>query len=360
MNNIGVFILPGFEWLARRQLGTNIMFFNDLNIMQSNCSKKVIFDFVIENKSHEYQTLLSKRIAKHRQIFDKIVILNSDYVGGEQSNILEECQKSDFTNVEIITTGTINYQPRSMKITRYENFFGTLIDLYQRLNYYPINDLYPFKEKPLYFDALLGLERPSRDWVLNEINKFDPTKFFTKYYRKYNISLNDIKNDFLMPEGAVIKEHNQNNFFSGMRVDYGGIETSLSHVIPIDIYNNTAYSIVTETTGSNNFSFYTEKTAKTIFSKRLAVYFAGMHHLKNLHSLGFKTFDVIIDESYDNEPDQIKRFTKAFDQIKYLCNQNQADILSQIKPIVDYNYDLFVSRDWKKDFNDCLISAILN
>jgi hypothetical protein len=37
--------------------------------------------------------------------------------------------------------------------------------------------------------------------------------------------------------------------------------------------------------------------------------------------LGFKTFDGIIDESYDLEPNTIKRFEMAFEQMEWLANK---------------------------------------
>jgi hypothetical protein len=44
----------------------------------------------------------------------------------------------------------------------------------------------------------------------------------------------------------------------------------------------------------------TEKTAKPIWAKRLFVMFGTPGFLKKLHELGFKTFDHVIDESYDS------------------------------------------------------------
>ena len=73
--------------------------------------------------------------------------------------------------------------------------------------------------------------------------------------------------------------------------------------------------------------------------------------LPKLKELGFKTFDGIIDESYDEEPDQIKRYQMVYEQIMYLMNIPQEQILEQIKPIVDYNYNHMMTTDWYNDFS---------
>ena len=55
---------------------------------------------------------------------------------------------------------------------------------------------------------------------------------------------------------------------------YLGKLVSLSQIIPVDIYNSTAYSVVCETNYDNHYSFYTEKIVKPIIAKEkeVAVY----------------------------------------------------------------------------------------
>ena len=59
--------------------------------------------------------------------------------------------------------------------------------------------------------------------------------------------------------------------------------------------------------------------------------------------LGFKTFDGIIDESYDNEPNTIKRFEMAFEQMEWLARQDYQDIKLRTDAIVEYNYNRLFS-----------------
>ena len=135
-------------------------------------------------------------------------------------------------------------------------------------------------------------------------------------------------------------------------VNYYGRNMSLSQVIPISIYNQTAYSIVTETNFAEYYAFHTEKIVKPMLAKRLFIVYGGCHYLKSLHHLGFKTFDSIIDESYDNESNYEKRGQLIIEQMEYLFTQPQEQILEQIKPIVEHNYNHMISTQWYQNFSD--------
>jgi hypothetical protein len=134
---------------------------------------------------------------------------------------------------------------------------------------------------------------------------------------------------------------------------------SLSQVVPISIYNQTAYSIVCETNYDNHYNFYTEKIVKPILAERLFIVFSGQYYLRNLRSLGFKTFDGIVDETYDDIEDYNLRFELACEQITYLINQPQEKILEQIRPITEHNKQIMLETDWYGDFAKELRAVLL-
>ena len=112
---------------------------------------------------------------------------------------------------------------------------------------------------------------------------------------------------------------------------------NISQVIPFKIYEKSACSIVCETYPSNNFSFFTEKIAKPLIAGRLFIVIAGQHYLRNLRSLGFKTFDGIIDETYDSEPNNEIRWQMAIEQAISLTDNNQQEIYDRCKDIFNHN-----------------------
>jgi hypothetical protein len=113
-------------------------------------------------------------------------------------------------------------------------------------------------------------------------------------------------------------------------------------------FTNSYFSIVTEThydTGKMNF--LTEKTFKSILFKSPFLLVTTPGSLETLKQLGYKTFDGIIDESYDKELDNSKRMLLLGKEIERLCNLNDGELQefkNKCLPIVDYNYDLLMNK----------------
>jgi hypothetical protein len=143
-------------------------------------------------------------------------------------------------------------------------------------------------------------------------------------------------------------------------IKFNGQQMPLSQVIPFSIYNQTAYTIVAETNYDNHYSFYTEKIVKPILAERLFIIFSGQHYLRNLRRLGFKTFDGIVDETYDDIEDHDLRFKLACEQIKYLCGQPQEEILAKIRPITEHNKQVMLETDWYGNFSKELRAVLLD
>ena len=114
---------------------------------------------------------------------------------------------------------------------------------------------------------------------------------------------------------------------------------SMSFIIPEKIYKNTWYSLIAET-NFEEYKFITEKTAKPLFAKRIFICFGSQGHLSFLRELGYKTFDSIIDESYDNEPDHVKRFKMAWQQVLKLADMDPVETYRRAMPILNHNFDL--------------------
>ena len=83
-----------------------------------------------------------------------------------------------------------------------------------------------------------------------------------------------------------------------------------------------------------------------MLAKRLFVMFSGYKFLQNLQQIGFQTFGNVIDESYDQIPDNQQRWSAAFEQVKKLCNMDQQEVFEKISPVVEHNYSLLMNTDW--------------
>jgi hypothetical protein len=114
-------------------------------------------------------------------------------------------------------------------------------------------------------------------------------------------------------------------------------------------YRNSYFSVVTETHGETKKypSFLSEKTFKAISHKHpfIVVSTTGILHM--LRQLGYKTFNGIIDESYDEIEDDVERLTMITNEIERLCNLNEEQLIEfkqQALEIVEYNYNLLMSK----------------
>jgi len=111
---------------------------------------------------------------------------------------------------------------------------------------------------------------------------------------------------------------------------------------PID--NSTFWHIVTETVFYYDKLHLTEKIFKPIVSKQPFMLLAAPGNLAYLKSYGFKTFDSVIDETYDTIQDNDLRTKSVVDQLHWYCNLTpgeKTDIIQQLEPIIQHNFDHF-------------------
>jgi hypothetical protein len=175
------------------------------------------------------------------------------------------------------------------------------------------------------------------------------------YYAQRSLLNNE---QFLMETDGVEIDNTREYNHSVTSVKYYGTWITLSQIVPLKIYNETAYSLVAETNFFNEFNFYTEKIVKPILGKRLFIVVSGQNYLRNLRNMGFKTFDGIVDETYDTIADNEQRWSMALNEVSRLSAMDQTTILEKIKPIVEYNYGLIANKNWYNETLTQLTSEI--
>ncbi len=111
--------------------------------------------------------------------------------------------------------------------------------------------------------------------------------------------------------------------------------------------NNSFWHIVTETVFYYDKLHLPEKIFKPIVMKQPFMLIAAPGNLAYLKSYGFKTFDSIIDESYDTIPNPDSRLEAVVDQLSWYCNlpsSKKLDVIKAIEPIVEYNFHWFFNE----------------
>jgi hypothetical protein len=123
-------------------------------------------------------------------------------------------------------------------------------------------------------------------------------------------------------------------------------------------YKDTYFSIVTETTSDRSGvgRFITEKTYKPIALRHPFLICGTDKTLEALRQIGYKTFSGLIDESYDLEPVEAKRFQMVAAEAKRLSNLQGAELehfLTEAKKICWDNYVTFRNHNqyvWKMNY----------
>ncbi len=86
------------------------------------------------------------------------------------------------------------------------------------------------------------------------------------------------------------------------------------------------FDITTETYMEGSYKSFTEKVCKPLMNFQPFVFIGFCGGLAQLRELGFKTFSGFIDESYDTEPDHVKRLTMAYKEIYRLSKMTKKEI----------------------------------
>lgn len=116
------------------------------------------------------------------------------------------------------------------------------------------------------------------------------------------------------------------------------------------LYNNIFVELLQETLSDNDLGkkfvdsrgiFFNEKTLKPLLAMRPFICNANRGYLKNLHSMGFKTFSNWWDESYDDQDsfyDKQDRILKIIESILKKTDLELKNLLKDMEPVLINNY----------------------
>ena len=212
------------------------------------------------------------------------------------------------------------------------------------------------------FDVLLGLKKDHRQFVLDRIiqsqieNQCWINMTTNKYVNEHVSTIYRTPEIDNLEHAEVLQHLDHFGAIDSYQSIFNAHDrlSALSFSIPWMIYNHSHWSIITES--SDHIVYFTEKTGKAFFAQRPFVFFGAQHSLKRLRDWGFKTFDSVIDESYDNVSDPVQRWQQAFDQVTYLNQQNLKQVVDSLQSVLAHNAQHFVNH---KHFNSSLRTWLL-
>lgn len=128
-------------------------------------------------------------------------------------------------------------------------------------------------------------------------------------------------------------------------------QPATDHFIKFDVFDNewgeiyiesapyidSYFSVVTETILSGQHSFFTEKIAKPLAQGHPWIAATNPGFYRDLRNLGFRTFNGIIDESFDHITDDQSRLDRVAATVADLCQQDLSGFLAACENICKYN-----------------------
>lgn len=116
-------------------------------------------------------------------------------------------------------------------------------------------------------------------------------------------------------------------------------------------YTHSYCHVVLEThfdADSSGGTFLTEKTFKPIKHGQPFVIAGPPGSLAKLRQLGYRTFDHVIDHTYDLEPNNTRRWQKLLGSIKQLQKDLSPEWFQQCVPDIEHNQRLFCHSKWPR------------
>lgn len=108
-------------------------------------------------------------------------------------------------------------------------------------------------------------------------------------------------------------------------------------IVNYKCYTDTWFSLVTETIFDYPHTFRTEKIFKPMLMAHPFVVAANSGYIKDLRAAGFKTFDTLIDESYDQINSPTARIERIIDTVCDISQSGVAEFWKASRDICKYN-----------------------
>lgn len=340
-----------------------------------------LITIVIPNVLNSFKIKELLPIEEYQNLIDKKLILVIEYTTDANYRLVELAYKNLVIEQNIPASQILLVCGSTDLITQVEeraNFYNiekvnieifyryeeeNLLRFYQDLNV-PINEKTPypkiinpfdqrqFTKKFLNFNGMYRKHRLAFLTLLHNKNLIkDGFISFGKFDKSnWDKTINEAKQSFSDIEDEIEKGkdvYNQLPFILDVRdmynIDLAGVVRS-----SMNYYKKSYFSIISETYYDNTYPrFFTEKIIKGFMFKHPFIAIAIPGILDTLKDMGYKTFDSIIDESYDKIKDDGLRLRAISTEVERLCNLNSQEFslfCDKAKELTEYNFKVLSEK----------------
>ena len=215
---------------------------------------------------------------------------------------------------------------------QYDSFLPKILDYDENLVAIADYEQNFATDRPYKFLLLNGRARPHRTQLLANLADIldqgiwtnldwnaGPVRLLDRRYEYDHVVSNTV-----LPEHGFVKHHLFDN-------KWGDI------YIKESLYQDTYFSIVTETVFDYPYSFRTEKIWKPVAVGHPWIAVANAGFYRDMRNLGFRTFNNLIDESFDSIDNNQDRLTRISEVVRDLCQQDLASFIKECYNVCKYN-----------------------
>lgn len=321
-------------------------------------------DFIgnIEHKDNPFNKIKKSILNKiqNKKLILVIKLINEGDIDDDCIKILEMLLKKHNIPIEYFIFVHDSYKLPNTKIRNYKHNTHMFFKSDESINLFNSNKLNSkiFKNKKYKFHLPIKRFRYHRLLLLDKLFlKYE--NFIEQNLVSFNIDTENNKN-LLKPEEPIQSIDSYSHLIPE-KISINLIEYMLSNIFKfidksmdnsdIDIragyncefketYENSYFTIVTETFFFEDYYYASEKIFQPIAHMHPFIVLGRPGILQYLKENGFKTFHPYIDESYDLESDNDKRFDMVYNEVcrlNELSNIECDDMLDNIKDILEYN-----------------------
>lgn len=160
----------------------------------------------------------------------------------------------------------------------------------------------------------------------------------------FDIDPNSVKNFLSIQDRLPIQLEAEDSYTMG-----GTVKAHTDQLA--GFYPDFLIDVVAETFLQGRTFYPTEKTTRPMLLKKPFIHMGPKCFLIHLRQMGFKTFHEFWDEEYDGHgmKQRYERVLKLIDDLAAKSIDELEDMYNRMQPILDHNYDLMLSRKWKRD-----------
>ena len=201
------------------------------------------------------------------------------------------------------------------------------------------------------FFTLSANDKQERRLFFHSINDILDKGYVSHLRNQEEIRPEDDPDEFVKKFFAVRQDLDEYfiNGYTVKKIDFDNEENIMDNSLHNTLSNSALLEVVQETSVFPETLFISEKTLKAILGKNMFLLIGNKSTLNFLRMLGFKTFDRVFDESYDDLSFDFKRVQEVSDQLHWFCSLSEKEatkLRESVDDIVEHNYNHYINFDY--------------